>query len=177
MLCQLLLYSKVTQLYVYIYMYIYMYIYTHTYILFHILFHYGLSPDIEYNFLCYKVGPCCLLVAQLCLTLWIPWVVAHQIPMSMEFSRQESWNGLPFPHPEMEPKSPALLADPLLSETPGKPSPFYIYQFASASSKLPLLSSPSISLLAATSLFSMSVSLLLFCSYVRLCCILDSTCK
>ena len=177
MFYQLLLYSKVTQLYVYIYMFIYIQIYTHTYILFHILFHYGLSLDIEYNFLCYKVGPCGLLVAQSRLTLWIPWVVARQIPMSMEFSRQEYWNGLPFPHPEMEPRSPALQADPLLSETPGKPSPFYIYQFASASPKLPLLSSASISPLAAASLFSVSVSLLLFCSYVRLCRILDSTSK
>ena len=34
--------------------------YTYTYILFHILFHDGLSQDIEYSSLCYKVGPCCL---------------------------------------------------------------------------------------------------------------------
>ena len=31
----------------------------HTYILFHILFHYGFSQAIEYNSLCYTVGPCC----------------------------------------------------------------------------------------------------------------------
>ena len=48
MLCQLLLYSEVTQLYIYIY------------IVFHILFHYGLSQDIEYSSLHYTVGPCCL---------------------------------------------------------------------------------------------------------------------
>ena len=29
-----------------------------------------------------------------------PWIVAHQAPLSMEFSRQEHWNGLPFPIPE-----------------------------------------------------------------------------
>ena len=29
----------------------------------------------------------------------IPWTVAHQAPLSMEFSRQEYWNGLPFPSP------------------------------------------------------------------------------
>ena len=46
----------------------------------------------------------------------------------MEFSRQESLSGLPFPSPgdlpdpEIEPKSPALQADALLSEPPGKPS-------------------------------------------------------
>ena len=26
-----------------------------------------------------------------------PWTVAHQVPLSMEFSRQECWSGLPFP--------------------------------------------------------------------------------
>ena len=28
-----------------------------------------------------------------------PWTVAHQAPLSMEFSRQEYWSGLPFPSP------------------------------------------------------------------------------
>ena len=28
-----------------------------------------------------------------------PWTVAHQAPLSMEFFRQEYWNGLPFPPP------------------------------------------------------------------------------
>ena len=32
--------------------------YTHIYILFYILYHYGLSWDIEYNSLCYTIGPC-----------------------------------------------------------------------------------------------------------------------
>ena len=40
------------------------------------------------------------LVAQLCLTLCDPWTVAHQAPLSMEFSRQEHWSGLPFPSPK-----------------------------------------------------------------------------
>ena len=46
----------------------------------------------------------------------------------MEFSRQEYWSGLPFPSPRdlpnpgIEPGSPALQADTLLSEPPGKPS-------------------------------------------------------
>ena len=45
----------------------------------------------------------------------------------MEFSRQEYWSGLPFPSPgnlpdpEIEPGSPALQADSLPSEPPGKP--------------------------------------------------------
>ena len=53
--------------------------------------------------------------------------VACQAPQSMEFSRQEYWSGLPFPSPEdlpdprIEPGSPALQADALPSEPPGKP--------------------------------------------------------
>ena len=34
---------------------------------------------------------------QLCLTLVTPWTEFHQAPLSMEFSRQEYWSGLPFP--------------------------------------------------------------------------------
>ena len=54
-----------------------------------------------------------------------PWTVAHQAPQSMEFSRQEYWNGLPFPSPGdlpdpgLEPMFPTLPADSLLSESPG----------------------------------------------------------
>ena len=53
--------------------------------------------------------------------------VAYKAPLSMEFSRQEYWNGSPFPSPRdlpkpgIEPGSPALQADALLSEPPGKP--------------------------------------------------------
>ena len=36
---------------------------------------------------------------QSCLTLQPPETVAHQAPLSMEFSRQEYWSGLPFPTP------------------------------------------------------------------------------
>ena len=32
-----------------------------------------------------------------CLTVCTPWTVAHQVPLSIEFSRQEYWSGLPFP--------------------------------------------------------------------------------
>ena len=55
-----------------------------------------------------------------------PWTVVYQAPQSMEFSRQEYWSGLPFPSPGhlpdsgIEPGSPALQADALLSEPPGK---------------------------------------------------------
>ena len=36
---------------------------------------------------------------QLCLTLYDPWIVARQAPLSMGFSRQENWSGLPCPPP------------------------------------------------------------------------------
>ena len=29
----------------------------------------------------------------------LPWTMTHQVPLSMGFSRQEYWNGLPFPSP------------------------------------------------------------------------------
>ena len=56
-----------------------------------------------------------------------PWTVAYQAPPSRGFSRQEYWSGLPFPSPGdlpdpgIEPRSPALEADALTSEPPGKP--------------------------------------------------------
>ena len=56
-----------------------------------------------------------------------PWTVAYKAPPSMGFSRQECWSGLPFPspgdlsNPGIEPRSPALRADALPSEPPGKP--------------------------------------------------------
>ena len=54
--------------------------------------------------------------------------VVRQAPLSMEFSRQEYWSGLPsfppgdLPGPGIKPRSPALQADYLLSEPPGKPN-------------------------------------------------------
>ena len=56
-----------------------------------------------------------------------PWTVAHQASLSVGFSRQERWSGLPFlspgdlPNPEITLGSPALQADSLLSEPPWKP--------------------------------------------------------
>ena len=56
-----------------------------------------------------------------------PWTVAHQAPLSMEFSRQEYCSGFPFPSPgdlpslRTDPGSPALQADSSPSEPPEKP--------------------------------------------------------
>ena len=66
-----------------------------------------------------------VLVAQLCLALCNPMTIAHKAPLSMEFSRQEYWSGFPSPGdlPDLgtEPRFPALQADSLPSEPPGKP--------------------------------------------------------
>ena len=64
----------------------------------------------------------------MCPTLATPWTVACQAPLSMGFSRQEYWSGLPFPFPgdlpdpRIERGSPALQADTLPTELQGKPS-------------------------------------------------------
>ena len=56
------------------------------------------------------------LVVKSCLTLVTPWTAAHQPPLSIRFSRQKYWNGLPFsspwdlPDPGIEPGSPLLQA-------------------------------------------------------------------
>ena len=57
---------------------------------------------------------------------WPLWTVAHQAPLSMEFSRKEYWRGLPFPppgdlpNPGTGPRSPVLHANSLLTEPPRK---------------------------------------------------------
>ena len=68
------------------------------------------------------------------------WKWSHSVmsdfcdPMALGFSRQEYWSGLPFPSPEnlpdpgIEPRSPALQADSLLSEPPGAPFHQYFCQ-------------------------------------------------
>ena len=56
-----------------------------------------------------------------------PWTAAYWSPLSMEFSRQEYWSGLPFPspgdlpNPGIKPGSPALQEDAFPSDPQGKP--------------------------------------------------------
>ena len=61
----------------------------------------------------------------------IPWTVAHQAPLSMEFPGQESWSGLPFPSsgdlsgPGIKLTSlvsPALVGRSFTTEPAGKPN-------------------------------------------------------
>ena len=67
------------------------------------------------------------LVDKLCPTLVTPLTVTCQSPLSLGFSRQGYWNGLPFPspgnipNPGIEAGSPALQVDSLWTELRGKP--------------------------------------------------------
>ena len=71
-------------------------------------------------------------VAQACPTLCNPMDCSPSGSSVHGIIRQEYWSGLPFPspgdlpNPGIEPRSPALLADALLSEPPGKPSKEFI---------------------------------------------------
>ena len=80
-------------------------------------------------YVCVCVCACAQLL-QSCLTLRNPQTVAHQAPLSMEFSRQEYWSGVPCPLPGDLPDSgvesespayPALQVDSLPTEAWGKP--------------------------------------------------------
>ena len=76
----------------------------------------------------------------------IPWAVAHQAPLSMRFSWQEYWSGLPFPSagdlpdPGIELASPALAGGFFTAAPPGKPSeaPRKVNYEVSSYSQMPL---------------------------------------
>ena len=58
---------------------------------------------------------------RLCVTQW---TAAHQAPLSLGFSRQEHWSGLPFPSPMHESESEVtqsclILSDPMDCSLPG----------------------------------------------------------
>ena len=77
---------------------------------------------------------CCCSVAKLCTTLRCQTLV-HQAHLSMRFSRQEYWSGLPFsspedlPNPGIKPRSPTLAGGFFTTEPLGKPIGDYIYLF------------------------------------------------
>ena len=70
----------------------------------------------------------CFVIVQIFAT---PWTVAHQVPLSMGFSRQEYWNGLPFPPPGDLPDSGIELTSPVsFAERTQKMSfPPYVFIF------------------------------------------------
>ena len=83
-----------------------------------------------------------VLVTQSCPTLFLPHAVTYQAPLSMEFSKQEFWSGLPFPSPGdlpdtgTESRSPVLQADSLPTESPGNPSFVKFSKHCISSSKI-----------------------------------------
>ena len=83
---------------------------------------------------CHSSGssvPACVCVCSIMSDFATPWSVAHQVPLSMEFSRQEYWSVLPFPPLGDLPDTgikPASLVSPALAGRffttlpPGRPS-------------------------------------------------------
>ena len=77
-----------------------------------------------------------------------PWTISYQAPLSMGFSRQECWSGLPLPSPGdlpdpgIEPRSPTLQVDALPSEPPGRsPGHYTSCQFSMLLHSLPSVAS------------------------------------
>ena len=72
------------------------------------------------------VGPPCVCMLSHVQLFVIPQTVAHQAALSMDFSRQDYWSGLPLPFPRdlsnpgIEPGCPALQVDSLPCKPPGK---------------------------------------------------------
>jgi len=120
--------------------------------------------------------PLCVCVGggtQLCPTLW---TVTHQVPLPMEFSRQEYWIGLPFPTSgdlpgsEIKPTSlvpPVLAAGFFTTLTPGKPVSLCISLYFSLSVTLSLCPLPNFFFLFIPfSFFSFSSSFLVSLKYL-----------
>ena len=80
-----------------------------------------------------KLLCCCCLVTSVLPTVWDPVDCSPQAPLSMGFSRQEHWSGLPcpppgdLPHPGIEPRSPSLQAGSLPMSHQGSPQKYTIY--------------------------------------------------
>ena len=76
--------------------------------------------------MCVCVCVCVCVCAQSCLTV-ATHELAHKMPLSMGFSRQEYWSGLSFPPPEhlpdpgIKPMSLALACGFFTTKSPGKP--------------------------------------------------------
>ena len=90
-------------------------------------------PLLDMYIVCVCVSLCvcvCVCVLSHVLLFMTPWTIAHQDPLSLGFSRQEYWSGLPFPLPgdlldsgiePVSPESPALQADSLPRSDQGSP--------------------------------------------------------
>ena len=112
--------AKKKKIYIYIYLYIYVYIGANMWC--------GWNCTGPFRTAWAEGRPSCVCASRSVMSdSATPWTIAHQCPLSTGFSRQECWNGLPFPPPGdlpdtgMESGSPALQADSSLSQPPGKP--------------------------------------------------------
>ena len=157
------MYSKVTQLYIYIYIYSFSNSFPIS-----VITEYWAEISVLYNRSLLVVCVC----AQSLSCVWlfaIPWTIAHQAPLSTEFSRQEYWSGLPFPIPGvifltgielMSLESSALTSRFFTTAPSGKPS----NQQVSLVDYLAVCTFQfhSLSLPPSMSLFSKSVRLFLF---------------
>ena len=75
-----------------------------------------LAPTVStfLRLLCYKASYSCVLSH--CVQLFATsWTIAYQVPLSMGFSRQEYWSGLPFPAPGNLPVLGIKLTSPALT--------------------------------------------------------------
>ena len=100
-----------------------------------------MASSLDFFLICFSSCMFFMYCILLCLWKWkplshaqlfaTPWTIACQAPQSMGLSRQKYWSGLPFPsprdlsNPEIKLRSPALQADSLPSEPPGKL--FFVY--------------------------------------------------
>ena len=100
--------------------------------------------DTQFCFCCCLL--CCAQSLQSCPTLCDLWTVAHQAPLSVEFSRQEYWSGLPCPPPGDLPNlgielislaSPALQAVSLPTKPPVKPLLLFSFNLFCSRDTLP----------------------------------------
>ena len=85
--------------YIYTHIYVYTYIYTHIYVYTYVYIHTYVCIYVLFQILLPYKLLCCLCVISCVQLFATPWTVAHQAPLSMGFSRQEYWSGLPFPAP------------------------------------------------------------------------------
>ena len=106
---------------------------------------------------------CCLVTSVASNSFVTLWTVTHQAPLSMEFSRQEYWSGLPcppagdLPDPGIEPVNPALAKGFFTSEPHGKPLRLNFVQLLS---RVQLFATPWTAAHQASLSFTISKSLL-----------------
>ena len=106
---------------------------------------------------------CCLVTSVASNSFVTLWTVTHQAPLSMEFSRQEYWSGLPcppagdLPDPGIEPMNPALANGFFTSEPHGKPLRLSFVQLLS---RVQLFATPWTAAHQASLSFTISKSLL-----------------